>query len=154
MSAAYVRGMTRSATPQPLPGSLSPSFDRAQVFDAMRPGVITCTPDTGLDAVARIMAMNRIHAVVVSALGAAPGATAWGIVTDLDITRCAGAADVHTAGSIASTDLVTVSADESLERATHLMAEHEATHVVAVDSAGMPVGVLSSLDVAAVVGGV
>ncbi len=143
-----------SATPQTLPGRLTPSFDRAQVLDAMRPGVITCTPDTGLDAVARIMAMNRIHAVVVSALGAAPSATAWGIVSDTDITRFAATADVHTAGSIASTDLVTVPAGESLERATELMAEHGISHVVAVDGGGMPVGVLSSLDVAAVVGGV
>lgn len=146
--------MTRSATPQILPGRLSPSFDRAQVFDAMRAGVITCTPDTGLDAVARIMAVNHIHVVVVSALGAGPRATAWGIVSDMDIARLAGMADVHTAGSIASTDLVTVRADESLERATQLMAEHETTHLVAVDSAGMPVGVLSTLDVAAVIGGV
>ena len=143
-----------SASPQRFPGSLTPPFDRAQVLDAMRPGVITCTPDTGLDVVARIMAMNHIHAVVVSALGAAPAATAWGIVSDTDITRFAATADVQTAGSIANTDLVTVPADESLERAAQLMAEHGIAHLVAVDSGGMPVGVLSSLDVAAVIGGV
>ena len=146
--------MTTSATPQTLPRRLSPPFDRAQVLDAMRTGVITCTPDTGLDAVARIMAINRIHAVVVSALGSAPGATAWGIVSDLDIARFADMAGEHSAGAIATTELVTVRADESLQRATQIMAEHEITHLVAVDSRGLPVGVLSTLDVAAVIGGV
>jgi crotonyl-CoA carboxylase/reductase len=143
-----------SATPQTPPGRLTPSFDHAEVLDVMRRGVITCTPDTGLDAVARIMAMNHVHAVVVSALGSAPAATAWGIVSDADITRFAATADMQTAGAIASTDLVTVPADESLERAAELMAEHEISHVVAVDDAGLPVGVLSSLDIAAAIGGV
>ena len=144
--------MTGSAISQTVPGRLSPPFARAQVLDAMREGVITCTPDNGLDEVARLMAMHRVHAVVVSGLGSAPSATAWGIVADTDIAKFAGEADQHRAGSVADTDVVTVSASESLERAAQLMAEHEVTHLVAVDGTGLPVGVLSTLDIAASVG--
>ena len=144
--------MTGSAISSTVLGRLSPPFARAQVLDVMRKGVITCTPDTGLDEVARLMAVHRVHAVVVSALGSAPGATAWGIVADTDIARFAGTADQHRAGSVASTDVVTVPASESLERAAQLLAENEVTHLVAVDGAGLPVGVLSTLDIAASVG--
>jgi len=38
-----------------------------------------------------------------------------------------------------------------LERAASLMAEHDATHVVAVDGSGTPAGVVSTLDVLRVV---
>jgi CBS domain-containing protein len=52
---------------RPLAGSnLTPSFDHARVRDAMHPGVIACLPDTPMEAVARIMTTNHVHAVVVA----------------------------------------------------------------------------------------
>jgi CBS domain-containing protein len=51
---------------------LTPSYEHASVADAMTPGVITCPPDTSMEAVARIMATNRVHAVVITGLAGAP----------------------------------------------------------------------------------
>jgi CBS domain-containing protein len=46
---------------------------------------------------------------------------------------------------------VTVAADESLERAAQLMAEHQVSHLVVIQPhPGHPVGVLSALDLAGV----
>ena len=133
-----------------------PPFAHAEVLDVMHFGLISCTPDTPLEHVARIMATNRIHAVVVSALGAAHDqASAWAIVSDLDIARFAWRTEGQTAGSVASTDFVTVAADERLERAAQIMAEHEASHLVVTHAtSGHPVGVLSTLDLAAVIASV
>jgi CBS domain-containing protein len=50
--------------------------------------------------------------------------------------------------------VLTIGPDESLERATQLMAEHNVTHLVVVAGRdALPLGVLSSLDVARVAGG-
>jgi CBS domain-containing protein len=46
---------------------------------------------------------------------------------------------------------VSVAADDSLERAAQLMAEHEVSHLVVIQPhSGPPVGVLSALDLAGV----
>ena len=147
--------MPSGSTLQPLQHSyLSPPFKQAEVVDAMRLGLFTCPPDTPLQNVARMMATHRIHAVVVSALGAAPEeASAWGVVSDLDLARFASNMAGQTAGSVASTDLVTVPANESLERAAQLMAQHQVSHLIVVQpQSGHPVGVLSTLDLAGVLG--
>ena len=60
--------------------------------------------------------------------------------------------DERTANDIAGTELLTVEPDETLERAAQMMAEHEVNHVVVV-SDQRPIGVLSSLDVAASLAG-
>ena len=121
-------------------------------MDAMRLGLFSCPPDTPLAHVARMMATYRIHAVVVSALGAdREERSAWGVVSDLDLARFANDMAGQTAGSMASTELVTVAPDESLERAARLMAEHETSHLIVIQpEGGHPVGVLSTLDLAGV----
>jgi CBS domain-containing protein len=49
--------------------------------------------------------------------------------------------------------VVTVSPQETLDRAAQLMLEHSTDHLVVVDPLELrPVGVLSTLDIAAVVG--
>jgi CBS domain-containing protein len=126
-----------------------PSFERAAVSDAMRAGVMTCAPDTPLVTVARIMATNHIHCVVVMSPDGGAGGAPWGIVSDLDVVRAAGEAGQRTAGDVCATEVVTVGADESLERAAQLMAEHEIAHLVVVDGA-TPAGIVSTLDVAGV----
>jgi CBS domain-containing protein len=119
-----------------------------RVSQAMRHGVLTCQAESSLRVIARMMAENRIHSVVVTNLDGV-SETAWGIVSDIDILRSASEdPDERTAGDIAGTELLTVEPDESLERAAQLMAEHEITHVVVV-TGQRPVGVLSSLDIAA-----
>jgi CBS domain-containing protein len=147
--------MTATGTTiQPPNGSyLTPRYEKALVSDAMRIGIFTCPPETSLRDVAQMMATHHIHCVVVTDIAArGSGARSWGVLSDLELARAAGpdAAD-RTASETAATELVTVAADEALSRATQLMAEHDTSHLVVVQSTtGKPVGVLSTLDVAGV----
>ena len=51
---------------------------------------------------------------------------------------------------MASTDLVTIRSDESLERAAKLMAEHGVTHLIAVQpDTERPAGMVSAQGIAA-----
>jgi len=133
------------------PGYLAPPFEQAKVHDVMRAGVVSCPPDTSLREVARMMATHHIHCVVVSNSDAS-GERPWGVVSDLDLARAAGPeAARRTAGEVASTELVTVAADDSIEHAAQLMAEHEVSHLLVVQpQTGHPLGVLSTLNLARV----
>jgi CBS domain-containing protein len=129
----------------------STALDQLTVGDVMRHGTLSCQPETPLRTVARMMSEHRVHSVVVTELDGV-GETVWGIVTDADILRAVGGElDELSAGTAAATELLTVSPDEGLEIAARTMAGHELTHLVVV-SRGKPVGVLSSLDVAAAIG--
>jgi CBS domain-containing protein len=114
----------------------------------MHHGVLTCAADDSLRDVAAIMANHRVHAVVITT----PGAERLvGVVSDLDVLAAVAARTDCTAGQAAATETLTVSADEPLHGAAYLMNEHGVSHVVVLDGAGgFPIGVLSSLDVAAV----
>jgi CBS domain-containing protein len=127
----------------------TPPFDRASVVDVMRVGIVTCPPDTSLRGIARIMATYRIHSVVVSEM---EGARPIGVVADIDIAAAAASGSGETtARRLARSEPVTVSANDSLERAAQLMAEHEVSHLVVIQPhSGHPVGVLSTLDLAGV----
>jgi CBS domain-containing protein len=127
----------------------SPDFEKATVLDAMRLGVISCTPDASLREVARAMATYRIHSVVITA---AEGDQPWAIVTDVDLTAASGKdLDQLTARDIWHTRLVTIEPDEPLSHAVRLMTERGVTHLVVVQpKSGRPVGVLSTLDVVGV----
>lgn len=116
------------------------------VEEVMHRGVITCTPETRLATVARMMAGHRIHAVVVRD---EEDEQAHGIVSDLDLVGSAtdGAFERRTARELAATDALAVRADEPLERVVGLMREYATSHLVVVDRSGRPVGVVSSLDV-------
>jgi CBS domain-containing protein len=89
-----------------------------------------------------------IHSVVVSDVQAE--GRLWGIVTSLDLARVAEDIGSLTAGDVASTDLVTVHSDESLERAAELMAERGVTHLIAVQpDTERPAGMISARGIAA-----
>jgi CBS domain-containing protein len=117
----------------------------------MRPGIITCPPETSLASVARIMATNHVHAVVVSGIESAPQGgehLAWGLISALDLVGAAlPRVDMIDAGALAHTEIVTVDVAEPLARAAQLMVEHQLTHLMVVSGAE-PVGILSTLDVA------
>lgn len=130
-------------------------YEHARVADAMHVGVLACPPETPLRAVARMMAHHRVHSLVV--LGDPKlyqDEHLWGIVSDLDLVRALGPGMMEkTAGDIAASPLVTTGPDEMLSGAVALMAEHGVSHVVVVDpGTGHPVGVLSTLDVASLIG--
>ncbi|HSI81021.1 MAG TPA: CBS domain-containing protein [Solirubrobacterales bacterium] len=124
--------------------------EQTPVAEAMRHGTLTCQAETSLRTVAALMVEHRIHSVVVTDLDGV-SERAWGIVTEADVVRAFGEdVDRRTAGEMAVTELVTVTPDDTLEHAAQLMAEHEVTHLVVVGpDSGRPVGVLSSLDLAA-----
>jgi CBS domain-containing protein len=129
---------------------LTPSFEHARVADAMRTGVISCPPDTSMESVARIMATNHVHAVVITGLA---GGAPWGIVSDTDLLEVAGEAGERLAGSCAGEDPVMVKPSDRLSDAVALMQGRGLTHLVVGDpGSDHPIGILSSLDVAGIVG--
>ena len=129
------------------------ALGRIRVRDAMQLGLFHCSPDDDIAAVARTMAEQSIHSVVVAGITRRDHAgdhLAWGIVSDLDLMRAlAPGADEVTAAEFAGTEIVIVSPRESLSRAVQLMTEHETSHLVVVSpETGRPVGMLSTLDIA------
>lgn len=143
--------MPIGSTRQPLAHStLVPPVAEAKIYDVMRMGVLSCPPEMPVGEVARMMDTYRIHAVVVSGLSGT-GEPEWGIVSDIDLLAAVGAEESMTARQLARTEFVTVAADEDLVRAAQLMSEHETSHLVVIEpSAGKPVGIVSTLDLAAV----
>ena len=130
---------------------VGPGFEHARVHDVMRVGVVTCQPETSLRDVARIMVGYQIHSLLVGDVGS--GESPWGIITDLDLATAA-TSDISelTARDVASSELVTVPANESLAGATKLMADRKCSHLLAVQpDTGRPVGVISALGIASVI---
>ena len=127
------------------PGSqLAPRFEHARVEDVMRHGIISCDPDAGLQAVARIMSSYHVHSVVVEL-----GGDVWGIISARDLMAAAGTRrERQTAGELASTEFATVDGNARLDEAVELMRKHGADHLVVKDGRGRPSGMVSSLDVA------
>jgi CBS domain-containing protein len=128
------------------------------VSEVMHRGVINVTPQTSLRELGAQMVGNRVHCVVVDGLARGQDRQerlVWGIVSDLDlITAIAAEQTQVSAGEIASTEIITVQSTESVEHAARLMAEHKCTHLVVVSPKGdLPVGVVSSLDVAGTLAG-
>jgi CBS domain-containing protein len=123
------------------------------VEEVMHAGIIDCPPQAAVRDVARSMAEHRVHCVVVDGLARGPrGAErlVWGLVSDVDLMRAiaAGTLDLP-AAELAATEIVTIAADEQLERAAQIMSERDCSHLVVVDpTSSRPVGVVSSLDVA------
>jgi CBS domain-containing protein len=140
------------------PSRTGPSLDQLHAADAMHPGVLTCPVETPLRDVARMMALYRIHAVVVFGADSddVAGAGYWGVVSDLDLIQAATASefDDRTAGGTAATPIVMIAAEDTLAHAAQLMTEHEVAHLVVVEKgSGRPAGVLSTLDVARAIAG-
>jgi CBS domain-containing protein len=142
-----------STAASPTQHGLVPASAGIRVFDAMHRGVLTCSRDASLAEVAGLMASRRIHCVVVTD---DPGDadSLWGTVSDLDLVAAAGVRDLddQTAGAAAATAL-TVEPGETVQRAAQLMTEHATTHLVVVDALRRPVGIISTLDVAAALSG-
>lgn len=133
------------------PRTLTPALGHVRVRDCMHPGVFTCAPDDSLRYVATVMANHKVHSVVITNGG---GDRPTGVVSDLDVVTALATGADCTASEAAATEPVSVSSHESLIGAAQLMSEHSVSHLVVVDRAsGYPLGVLSTLDVAAVYAG-
>jgi len=133
-----------------------PRLDLMRVEDVMHAGLVGCDPTASLSDVARILAEERIHCVVVHGIERtrAGERLTWGIVSDRDLIRALDASDGGlTAGALAVTAMLTVEPREQLDRAVQLMASYDVSHIVVVEN-DYPVGIVSSLDVARAAGGV
>jgi CBS domain-containing protein len=130
-----------------------PASAGIRVSAAMHSGVLTCGRDASLADVAELMATHRVHCIVVTDDPGDAGSL-WGIVSDLDLTAAASVRDLaeQTAGATAATAALTIGPADTVQRAAQLMTEHGTTHLVVVDAGRRPVGILSTLDVAAVLG--
>lgn len=114
----------------------------------MHAGVFTCAPDDPLRHVASVMANHKVHSVVITT---GRGDRPIGVLSDLDVVTALATGADCTASGAAGTEPVTVSSDEPLLAAAQLMSEHGVSHLVVLDRASdYPLGVLSTLDIAAV----
>lgn len=126
-------------------------ISRRLVADAMHEGVFACEREAPLSEVAATMARELVHCVVVDS-GSGEAGPPWGIVSDLDVVAAALVRDLddQSAGGSAGAPVVMVPPDETLERAAQLMTEHGTAHLIVVDrDRQRPIGVLSTLDIAA-----
>jgi CBS domain-containing protein len=134
---------------------LAPSLAHATAADAMRPRVLVCSPETPLVTAAQRMAAEHIHALVVLRDRAddAGERRPWAVLTDRDLLRHAEAADCTTAGEAASEAVVVAEPADRLAEVAARMLRHGVSHAVIADpSSGRPVGMVSTLDIAGVVG--
>ncbi len=137
----------------PVPAILS--MDSAYVEDVMHSGVFTCFYETSLATVARMMATHRVHCLAGLGDVTADDTRIWGLVTDRDIVAAAATDYVHrTAGGSAASEAVTIAPRETLRRAAEVMTERGLSHLLVVEpGSDRPVGVVSTLDIVGVVGG-
>jgi CBS domain-containing protein len=72
----------------------------------------------------------------------------WGVISDLDLVAAIDSG--ANAGAIAASPVVTVTPDDTVRHAAQLMREHSTAHLIVVADAGspLPIGVISSLDIA------
>jgi CBS domain-containing protein len=116
--------------------------------DVMTANPACCTPDTTLDQVAKMMVQNNCGEIPIIDLNDRP----VGVVTDRDIV-CRVVAHgknpmAHTAESCMSQPVVTVSADEPVERVVSTMEKHQIRRVPVVDEHGCCAGIIAQADLA------
>src|SRR5579884_164956 len=155
--AAVIAGMRPRMARMLRPGPARPmisarALSEARAGDAMHPGIATCPADASLGEVARALAEHRVHCVAVTGIEPRTHRLTWGLLGDLDLVLSLHQGPTaEPAGALARTQPVAVTREDSLELAARLMIEHQTTHVVVVDGAGLPTGMLSSIDVARVI---
>jgi CBS domain-containing protein len=133
---------------------LLPRFEHATVADAMHPGILSCDAEATLTDVARIMSTNHVHCVAVggTTIGSGLDSRVWAIISDLDLLAAALRPEPpDTAAALAQHPVVRVETTDALRDAAELMLTKRTSHAVVVSpETRHPVGILSTLDIAAV----
>lgn len=141
---------------RPAPARPSPSartLGEARVGQVMHRGVATCMADASLHTVARSMAEHRVHCIAVAGIDRPGQHLTWGLIGALDLVIAVHRGELaEPASSIAITSPIAVDEAESLDRAAALMVEHDTSHVVVTGHSGLPSGMISTLDVASILG--
>ncbi len=121
-----------------------------KVKDIMTPAVKTATPETSLEAIARMFVENDCGAIPV--VRSEASGKPLGIVTDRDIVCRVVAAGRDprglTAGDCMSSPCVTVTPTARLDVACRTMEENRIRRLVVVDSEGVCCGIVAQADVA------
>jgi CBS domain-containing protein len=130
----------------------APKLNEVHAGAMMHPGIVTCAPDAPLWSVARSMAEHRVHCIAVAGVGdAGPHGRhfSWGLIDDMELVLAAHSGTLtRAAATIASAAPLAVNDSDTLNRAATLMISDAASHVVVVGSAGLPSGMISTLDIA------
>jgi len=116
------------------------------VQEAMTPNPTAITPDTTAQEAARLMKTEDVGALPIVEDG-----RLIGVVTDRDLALrviAEGRSLDTPAAEIASKDVITIDAQQGLEEAAGLMAEHQVRRLPVVEEDGGLVGVLAQADVA------
>jgi CBS domain-containing protein len=149
--AAVLAGREPRAARIPRPAPARPAIsvgrlERHTVADVMHRGVIAVPPTAPLATVATVLIDHRTHTVMVGCEGG------WAFVSDMDLIASAlGGESDPTAEQMAGMGLAMVRFDATLDLAASLVAESRTGHVVVTDGDGIPVGVLSALDLLGVI---
>jgi CBS domain-containing protein len=102
------------------------------------------------------MADLRMHCIAVAGVGRREDGdehVIWGLVSDMDVVRAAHRRHLTVpASEVAVSAPLALPETAGLDRAAALIVDHEATHVVVVGRTGLPLGVVSTLDVLRIVG--
>jgi len=123
------------------------------VRELMRPGVITCKPETTLGQVARMLFENHVHALFVSGADE----IILGIITDFDLLAgewlSGDAKSLEVMRNLTASDLMsapvhTIEASAPAKEAAHRMQEGIVRRLLVTDN-GKPVGVISVSDILA-----
>jgi CBS domain-containing protein len=130
-------------------GHTVPAFEHALVADVMRVGLLTCQPETRLRGVAQAMAANHVHALVVNDPGADERPNSWLVIYDVDVLKLAAAGNDDARAIDAACEPVTIAMDATAKDAADLMHQNATRHLIVLDEEQHPVGVVSSLDLAA-----
>jgi CBS domain-containing protein len=131
----------------------STPLDTVTVEQVMHVGFIGCPLETPLVNVARLRAEHGVHAIVGFGDVTEDDTQLWGLVSDIDVVAAlAAGGSAMTAGEIAASEVVTIGAHDPVRRAVELMNDHQIAHLLVVDpGSDRPVGVVSTLDIAALV---
>jgi CBS domain-containing protein len=116
------------------------------VQKAMTSNPTAITPDTTVQEAARLMKSEDVGALPIVEDGRLTG-----VVTDRDLAIrgiAEGRGAETTVRELASKDIVTIEAQQSLEEAARLMAEHQVRRLPVVEEDGRLVGMLAQADVA------
>lgn len=122
-------------------------LDRIDVGDAIRPGIVSCGPETSLAEIARIMATRRVHAVAVrDATSSQPRS----LVSDRDLIAASVVGDSASAKNVATRAAFFIASDRSVAEAARVMSTAGVSRLIVFSASGdYPVGVLSTGDVIA-----
>lgn len=126
----------------------SPSVEHARVSDAMSKAIVTVSRQAGLREMGRLMASHHIHSLVISLDDPAR----WALVSDVDIAQSAIRRPDATADDLA-VPATGISSEATLSRAIEVMRDEGTSHLIVTDTEnGQPIGMISALDVAGLVG--